>query len=181
MTDTSYDVNIAKAFACQRQNQRMGKTPVLYKIVLYNVDFYDVGAAFLEHLPFQRPKFQKALSIISLNEIMQYHTGVIVSLTEHPFYYDHKGTPWDSFGGPSFKIDGKSFDSIFLGEKKYRDLQSLLCPCEPYEVKDLFYTVICKIKNNISRFHLSHSDKKRIIDRFSDLTEELGISSEKGI
>lgn len=177
MTDISYNVNIAKAFACSPEAEKRNKTPVLYKVVLLNVDAFNLGASFIDNLPFQRPKLQKALSLTGLNVLMQDFIGVIVSLTEHPFFYDYKGTSWDPFGGSTFTVSGKLFNSLFLKEEEYRALQSLLCPPEPNEIKTLFVTIIGKVRNSINRFGLSPSNKQAILDRLVDLEKELDIES----
>lgn len=173
LTDVSYDINIAKAFACSPEPHSKTHTPVLYKVVLLNADYYDIGASFLERLPFQRPKSQKAMSLIGLNGTMQDPTGIVVALTEHPFYYDHKGTSWDTFGGSSFAINGTSFNSLSLKDDEYQRLQSLLYPQEPEQVKDFFATIIGKTRKAIEHFGLSNSDKQDVLNRFVGLEKEL--------
>lgn len=173
MTDISYGINIAKAFTCSLDTQWSNRTPVLYRVVLLNVDYYDFGGHFLEHLPFQRPLQQKAQGIVGLDVDMQDPTGVIVSLSEHPFYYDHKGTSWDFIGGCSFNIGDKSFNAPFLEAGEYAQLQAMLYPSEPDEVKDFFASIILMTRQNINRFGLSSSDIKAILDRFDTLEKEL--------
>lgn len=175
MVDVSYDVNIAKAFAASTQAEAAIRTPALYKAVLYNMDYYDLGASMIENLPFQRPRLQKAISLIALNGLMEDPTGVIVALTEHPFYYTHSGTSWDALGGSGFKVGGRSFASPVLPEADYEELHDLLYPREPDEVIALFSTIGAKVRSRLDAFGLSASDARTVIERLEQLDQELGI------
>ncbi|WP_327388967.1 hypothetical protein [Streptomyces sp. NBC_01207] len=174
MTDITYDIDVAKAFAASICSGVPDSTPVLYKVALFNVDYYDFGGSMIENLPFVRPKVQRAVSLIGMDQFMQDPTGVIVSLTEHPYYCTHTGTSWDNFGGGGFTLDGESFDSPFLNDEEYRKVSERLYPCEPEDIVAMLKTITAKVGLHIDSFNLSGSDKETVVRRIEDLDRELG-------
>jgi hypothetical protein len=178
LVDITYDVNIAKAFACAKQADRSTHTPVLYKVALYNIDYYDWGAANISELPIARPQIQRAISLLGLDPRMGDQAGVIVALTEHPFFFTHEGTSWNLFGGPKFRVGNREFTGPYLNESEYAELNEMLYPGENPDVVALLTTICDKATTALRRFTLFEMDREEITKRFTELKKELQARAE---
>ena len=174
MTDVTYDIDVAKAFAASTCRGVPDCTPALYKVTLFNVDYYELGGSMIENLPFVRPKAQRAVSLVGMDQFMQDPTGVIVSLTEHPYYHAHEGTSWDDFGGEGFTLGGESFDSPFLSDEEHRKVDEWLYPHEPKDIIAILKTITAKMKLYVDSFSLTASDRESVVRRIEKLDGELG-------
>jgi hypothetical protein len=177
MTDLSYDVNVAKAFACPPPPGK-ATSPTLYKIVLLNVDEYALGAGHISQLPFKRPAAQKALSLVGLNGLMQDPLGVIVSLSEHIHHFGPGSL--DALGGETFVLGGRRFESLWLDDAAYRAMSSLLYPDEPEDTRLLFQTIITKLRAHAPQFGLGTDALGEVLTRLAALEVELGITAGAG-
>ena len=173
MTDLSYDVNVAKAFACPPPSGK-ATTPALYKIVLLNVDEYEFGGSHISQLPFKRPAVQKAVSLVGLNGVMQDPLGVIVSMTEHTHHFGPGSL--DALGGEAFVLGGRRFESLWLEDADYRAISSLLYPHEPEDACLLLQTIIAKLRAHVSQFGLGTDALDELLTRLAALEVELGMT-----
>ncbi|MEK7992825.1 MAG: FRG domain-containing protein [Planctomycetota bacterium] len=174
MTDFSYDINVAKAFACPPPPSQ-ATTPTLYKILLLNIDEYELGAGHISSLPFRRPASQKAVSLVGLNGLMQDPLGVVVSLTEHIHHFGPGSL--EAVGGEGFVLGGQSYDSLWLDDSAYQAVNGLLFPREPDETCVLFQTIITKLRAHVFRFGLPTDAVAEVVERLAALEVELDVPS----
>ena|GEM_PF-2519558 len=174
MTDLSYDANVAKAFACPPPGI-LATTPAVYKILLLNIDHYELGASHISKLPFMRPAVQRAVSLVGLNGLMQDPTGVVVSLTEHVHHFGPGSL--ETVGGEAFVLEGQRFESIWLEDADYLKMSILLYPEEPEDTRLFFKTIITKLRARASQFGLPVDALGGVLARLDELDAELGIRS----
>jgi hypothetical protein len=171
VTDLSFDANVAKAFACPPPGTT-ATTPSLYKILLLNIDHYELGAHHINRLPFMRPAVQRAVSLVGLNGLMQDPTGVVASLTEH---LQHFGPgSFEAVGGEAFSLEGRQYESLWLEDSAYREMKQLLYPKEPADTRLLLQTIIANLRAHASEFGLAADALGEVLNRLDELDGELG-------